>query len=231
MLDGKKVLALIPARGGSVRIPDKNLRSIGANSLVASAILVARSCKLIDTIVVSSDSDEILAEARKFPEVTLIKRPDYLATSEATMAVVVEHTNYIVQGHEIFVLLEPSTPLRAGKDLENVLRATKMNSQSPAVTVTKYNDQRTIVNINDDGSAQRNSSRTLKKGVLALNGGAIAFFVNRFITEQNFYPPDTTPCLMPVSRSADIDTRLGLFRAEVIFDYKTILTSNADIRH
>ena len=78
----RKILAIIPARGGSKGIPKKNIISIGGKPLIAWTIEAAKKSKYIDKIIVSSDSDEILKIASKFGAEP-IKRPAELATDTA----------------------------------------------------------------------------------------------------------------------------------------------------
>ena len=72
-----KALAIIPARGGSKGVPNKNLLEVGGTPLVARAILACKSAELLDDVYVSSDAPEILKVASSF-DAEIIKRPKKL---------------------------------------------------------------------------------------------------------------------------------------------------------
>lgn len=117
MSKNKKIIAIIPARGGSKGIPKKNIVEIGGFSLIAYSIAAAKMSKIISRIIVSTDSEEI-AEIAKFykAEVPFI-RPAEFATDTATDSDVVKHVIKWLKENENFqaeylVYLRPTTPLR-----------------------------------------------------------------------------------------------------------------------
>src|ERR1700729_482370 len=82
MLNGKRVIAVIPARGGSKSVPGKNVRSLGGKPLLAWSIDVARQVSEIDRIIVSTDDAEIASVGRTYGA-EVYARPPHLATDEA----------------------------------------------------------------------------------------------------------------------------------------------------
>src|SRR5512147_1200966 len=130
MIEGKSVLAIIPARQGSKRCPDKNITlfRVGNNylPLIQHAILHAQASKYIDTICISSDSDAILAYAK--PPIIPIKRPAHLASDSASSEAVIVHALYsttlgelTLPFHDLFVLLQPTSPYRTALDIDTCL--------------------------------------------------------------------------------------------------------------
>ena len=111
--------ALIPARGGSKRIPGKNLRTVAGKTLVAHAIDCALGAGL--TPVVSSDSDEICNHARA-NQAACIRRPKHLAQDATALEPVIEHAINAVSGYDTCVVLQPTSPLRTSKDVLAALR-------------------------------------------------------------------------------------------------------------
>lgn len=108
-----RTVAIIPARGGSKGLPRKNLRRIAGRSLVGWSVLAGLEAEFVDDVVVSSDDQEILAEAIRCGAKPLI-RPDELATDEAsTDSVLVHAMNVLGWHHDLVVLLQPTTPVRA----------------------------------------------------------------------------------------------------------------------
>ena len=94
--DHGKVLAIIPARGGSKRIPGKNLRLLNGISLVSRAIDTAMNSKFVDTVVLSSDDTDILKISNKFDSVIPIKRPSKYSTDTSAAIEYVQHTNAVL---------------------------------------------------------------------------------------------------------------------------------------
>ena len=112
-----KILAIIPARGGSKRLPRKNILNLARKPLIAYSIEAALKSKYITKTIVTSDDDEILNIANKYGSDT-IKRPDHLASDTATSFDAIEHT--ILSQNENFdyiILLQPTSPLRTTKHL------------------------------------------------------------------------------------------------------------------
>ena len=86
-----KMMAIIHARGGSKGLPRKNLRPLGGLPLIAWTIKAAKESPLIDLVVVTSDDQEILDIATNFGADLVIKRPQHLATDDATTSDAVKH--------------------------------------------------------------------------------------------------------------------------------------------
>lgn len=120
MLSGKRVVALIPARAGSKSVPRKNLSLLGEHTLLAHAVRQAFDSGCIDRVIVSTDGEEIAAEARRVgAEVAM--RPPHLATDTALVIDTVRHVcKELRAGGETapyMTLLEVTTPLRLPKDI------------------------------------------------------------------------------------------------------------------
>ena len=92
MIGEKKILAIIPARGGSKRLPRKNVLDLAGKPLIAWTIEAALRSKYIERVVVSTDNNEIADISKKYGADVPFMRPDYLATDEATSIDVVLHS-------------------------------------------------------------------------------------------------------------------------------------------
>lgn len=122
-----RYLAIIPARGGSKRIPGKNLSKIGRNSLLALAIKSAKSSSSVDEIIVSTDSDEIASEAKKHGvEVPWLRPASLSDDTSRTVDVMLHALNKFVeaQGYQPdhVILLEPTAPLRSGELIDRAVK-------------------------------------------------------------------------------------------------------------
>ena len=120
-----RILGLILARGGSKRLPGKNIRPLAGKPLVAWSIEAARACAAIEDVVVSTDDEAIAAVARQYGARVPFLRPPALAGDRSTSADAALHALEWLREHEgrrydAVVLLEPTSPLRASGDLPGV---------------------------------------------------------------------------------------------------------------
>lgn len=118
-----EVLYLVVGRGGSKGLPGKNLRRIGKHSLVAFKAIAAKASRTCSRLVVSSDSAEIQAEARRHGAEVLFTRPAELASDTASSSDVVLHAMEWLEknegrGYDAVMLLEPSSPFARPEDFD-----------------------------------------------------------------------------------------------------------------
>lgn len=112
-----KVVALIPARGGSKGVPRKNIKELGGFPLIAYSIAIACLSKIINRVIISTDDEEIAQTAKRFDGDVPFMRPAELATDISTdMDFVLHAMDWLQQNEgcipEYFVHLRPTTPLR-----------------------------------------------------------------------------------------------------------------------
>lgn len=116
-----RILAIIPARGGSKRLPRKNILNLNGKPLLAYTIEASLQSKYITKTIVTSDDSEILDISKKYGSDT-IKRPDYLASDTATSFDAIEHT--IInqkENYDYIILLQPTSPLRTTKHIDEAI--------------------------------------------------------------------------------------------------------------
>lgn len=134
------ILVLIPARGGSEGIKNKNIIDFCGHPLIRWTIDEAKKSKYITDIAVSSDSDEIL-NISKDDRVILIKRPKKLSTSTSkTIEAVMHALNFLKsQGrtYDYLLLLQPTSPLRTVHDINGIIKKVLKNNWNSAVSVTQ----------------------------------------------------------------------------------------------
>jgi len=121
------VVAFIPARGGSERIPGKNIRELNGHPLLAYAIAGAKRARIFDGIYVSTEDPEVAKVAKRYGA-EVIDRPEYLAFSTGTDLQWIVHALKCVPNADECVLLRPTNPFRTAK---TILRAweTWVNNQ------------------------------------------------------------------------------------------------------
>lgn len=123
------VVALIPARGGSKGIPNKNIKTINGKPLIAYSIEFALSSKKIDRVIVSTDNKKIADIAKKYGAEVPFLRPSNLATDSAPMYGTVKHLidflSYSKCEYKFLALLQPTSPMRLKKDFHSALNTIK----------------------------------------------------------------------------------------------------------
>ena len=205
MINNKRVLALIPARGGSKGLPGKNVRDLCGKPLIAWSIDAGLNCKLIDDVVVSSDDEVILAAAKKAGAQVPFIRPAELATDSASSVDVAMHAldQMAVSGknYDYLVLLEPTSPLREADDLRLMIEKLDAHpsfssivsvgevAAHPFLTKTLANDG-AVTNLINNG-LQTSRRQDLPEALFPFGVGYIVR-VKAFREERAFY---TNQCL------------------------------------
>lgn len=136
------VFGVIPARGGSKGLPGKNLRILGPRSLIGHAIASCREASRLSRFVVSTDSAEIAAEARRHGAEVPFLRPAALASDEAGMVPVLQHAVRWLESSggprpDLVVTLQPTSPFRTGADIDRTVARLLETGSDSAQTVTE----------------------------------------------------------------------------------------------
>jgi CMP-N,N'-diacetyllegionaminic acid synthase len=139
---GHKILAVIPARGGSKGIPRKNLCTVGGISLVGHAAKTALALPWIDRTILSTDDEEIAAEGKKYGATVPFMRPPELASGQARSTDMWKHAWLAGEDHfgeiyDISILLEPTSPLRLPADIQSTVDALIAGGCDAAATVSR----------------------------------------------------------------------------------------------
>src|SRR6266404_128898 len=114
MYKDKKILCIIPARGGSKRLPGKNIKPLNGKPLIGYAIEAAKGSKYIDKVIVSTDDEAIAAVSKEFGAEVPFMRPAELATDTAASIEVLRHAVAFIENLEekvdVIVLIQPTVP-------------------------------------------------------------------------------------------------------------------------
>jgi CMP-N,N'-diacetyllegionaminic acid synthase len=140
--DGPYVFGVIPARGGSKGLPRKNLRVLGAVSLIGHAVASARESRRLTRFIVSTDSPEIAEEARRHGAEVPFLRPPELASDQAGMVPVLQHAVRWLEASagtrpDVVVTLQPTSPFRVGGDIDRTVDKLLETMADSAQTVTE----------------------------------------------------------------------------------------------
>ena len=119
-----KILAIIPARGGSKSIPKKNIKLFCGKPLISYSIELAIKCSSVDRVIVSSDSNEIIDISMKYGAEAPFRRPDKLANDDTADFPVFKHCLDFLKNYEpsLVVHLRPTSPLRTIEMLEKAIK-------------------------------------------------------------------------------------------------------------
>jgi CMP-N,N'-diacetyllegionaminic acid synthase len=225
MIDGRKVLALIPARGGSKGVPRKNIIEVGGRPLISWTIEPARASQYIDRLILSSDDEAIMSVAHASGCEVPFVRADALATDEAsTMDVVVDAIQRI-SGYDILVLLQPTSPLRSTEDIDAALVQLVRQKAPAIVSLRQALDHPYLIFRTDYAGvisrfADPPSGQSLRRQDLptawCLNGAVYAAEIPWLLERRDFISEQTLGYPMPTERSMDIDTPNDIKALETI---------------
>lgn len=217
-----KVLGIVAARGGSKGLPRKNVRALGGRPLIAWTADAATRSR-IDRVILSTDDDEIAAAGRAAGLEVPFRRPAELATDTATAADVVLHTLDQLPGFDVFVYLQPTSPLRTAADIDVCLTlaasADRVVTVTPAPTPPEWMFRVGAGGVLDPvlGAASGERRQDLAPAYV-LNGAVYVARVEAFRREPAFVTAGTVGHVMPVGRSVDIDDEDDLRYAESLLD-------------
>jgi len=214
-----RVLALIPARGGSKGVPGKNLRPLAGHSLVTYAVNAARESGVVDRIVLTTDTDEIADIGRAAGAEVPFMRPPHLAADDTPMLPVIQHAveHLASEGWlaDIVVLLQPTSPLRRGAHITAAVRLLEDVQADSVVSVIalplhlspdyvmRVDDGR-LVNFLPDGV--RVSRRQDARPAYVRDGTIYCFRRDTLTRHGSIYGQDCRPLVIPTDESITIDT-------------------------
>lgn len=212
MIEGKKILGVIAARGGSKGVPGKNIRLVGGKPLIAWTIESANSSKYLDRVILSSDDDEIITVAKEYGCDVPFKRDSELATDEATGIDVVLDVVNRYPDYDLIVYLQPTSPLRSAEDIDKAIE-TCIEFDAPSCVSVCETEQSPYWMYIQRGSRleplidmpliQRRQDLPV---TYMLNGGIYVGKPNWLQVERSFISIETVSYVMPKNRSCDIDT-------------------------
>ncbi len=140
MIDGRKVLAIVPARGGSKGLPGKNIRKLNGKPLIHWTIEQAQMCPYIDDLHISTESQEILDISSQLTPISFL-RPESLSQDssdivDVALHVLQEYKTRWNKTYDILVLLEVTSPLRAPNDISRAIELFSKNYEKTESVVS-----------------------------------------------------------------------------------------------
>jgi CMP-N-acetylneuraminic acid synthetase len=225
-----RVLGVIPARGGSRRLPRKNVRIILGHPMIAYTIKAAQRARLLTDYLVSSEDEEIAEVARSYGAPTPFVRPAHLATDKVRNIEVVLHALHFMerknnQPYDIVLLLQPTCPVRNHKHIDEAIR------------LLADSELETLASVKGPYKKRDPNLKRIREGILEAYCGkegpidiepfyiynACIYGVKRdyLVRERRLISPKQIPLIMDELHSIDIDTEPDLVIAESFLKYRS----------
>ncbi len=230
MYRDRRFLAIIPARGGSKRLPQKNLLSLNGKPLVAYSIEAGLGSTYIDRVVLSSDDDMLLKIAKEYG-VEALKRPAQLASDTATTFDTVKDVLQYYSSYDYIVLLQPTSPLRKDYHIDEAIELLEQKGADAVVSVCEMDHSPLWSNTLDetlsmegflDDEVLNRRSQELD-AYYRLNGAIYICRVEKLLKEGSFLLKKSIYAYkMPREFSIDIDERIDFDIAELLMQKRSI---------
>ena len=218
MINNKSVLCLIPARGGSRGLPQKNIKNLNGKPLIAWSIDVALRSRYIDMVIVSTDDKDIAEISLEYGAQIPFTRPKELAEDNSKTIDVILHAINYLEGHgdyfDIIVLLEPTSPLREKSDIEQALESlvNDINAES-IVGIAKVENAHPAFLVKIENKFLRpylfDDFKILRRQEIDqlyfYEGSLYISYVQSLKLRNNFYHEKTLGYLVPKWKSFEVD--------------------------
>jgi CMP-N,N'-diacetyllegionaminic acid synthase len=233
-MKNRNFLAIIPARSGSKRLPNKNIKDLRGQPLISYTIQAALNSKYINETVVTTDCEEIKNVAKKFGANTPFLRPSYLAQDDSTSIDVAKHCiefykNTLNKEYDFIVFLQPTSPLRDEKDIDKAIEFLIEKDADCVISVCEMEHNPIWSNTLDETKNMNNfldekyinrRTQDLPK-YYRINGAIYICRVkklleeNRLLLKNNIFAYE-----MSQEKSIDIDTNLDFLITKTLLDSK-----------
>ena len=218
-----RAVGLVPARGGSRGIPRKNLALLGGKPLLAWTVEAALAAQALDSVVVSTEDSEIAAVARSLGA-DVLDRPASLARDDTPMLDVVVHAVDALGSPEVLVLLQPTSPFRVGRHVDQAVALLRDSGGDCVVSVCRVPHRYApsslmrleggrLVSLDPEPPTTRQAKET----VFARNGPAVLVLRTEGLHERPaLYDGDCRAYEMSARDSIDVDDPFDLELAELL---------------
>ncbi|ERI90774.1 putative N-acylneuraminate cytidylyltransferase [Clostridiales bacterium oral taxon 876 str. F0540] len=235
MTDSKKILAIIPARGGSKGLPRKNIKLLDGKPLISYTIEAAKQSRFIDRVIVSTDDLEIAQISKSCGAEVPFLRPDKLSGDNSSTVEALKHAVMWLRENEgyecdLICVLQCTSPLRGSKDIDGTIQKLFETNKDAAVSVCEVEVNPYWTNIFAGDKLEyfipegKNILRRqdLPK-IYRLNGAVYLIKTDVFLKEETLEPENITGYIMGNSDSVDIDDEIDFCLAEAILHKREII--------
>lgn len=234
MINQKRILAIIPARGGSKGLPGKNIRPLQGIPLVAWPIKAALNSRFIDRVIVTTDDPKIAAIAKEYGADVPFMRPAHLALDGSPSSDAILHAldfcTHDDGEYDYIVVLEPTSPLTESADIDAALEQLVASQGTAIVGVSKVGSTHPVycATIGADQFLKPYNRDTFAKPVRRQDLDDLYFFegslyisdVKKYREMTTFYHESTIPYIVPAWKSLEIDTLLDFLMVEAVVKHK-----------
>jgi CMP-N,N'-diacetyllegionaminic acid synthase len=222
-----KILALIPARGGSKRLPGKNIRILGGKPLLAWSIDICKDIENLSAILVSTDTEEIASVAKNFGALVPWLRPEILSTDSSTSVDVALHAldwyEENVESLDGLLLLQPTSPFRTKKIIQKSLELFSESFPTIVSVSAVHSHPDWMMRIEEGMLRQYYNTQSFGKRsqelepAYSLNGLIYLIHPDKLRKNRSFYDSETKPIIVESHyESLDIDTLADFQFAEYL---------------
>ena len=228
-----KFLGIITARGGSKSIPKKNIKKLAGRPLIKYTIEAAQESKLLDRVIISTDSREIANYCKKQGIEAPFLRPKHLATDTAkSLGALIHAVRYLEKKEkhkpDYIITLQPTSPLRTSQDIDNSIKLILKNKEVDSlVSVTAIQDTHhpfKIMTFNGEYLGQYKKGRLVPRQALpkfyARNSAIYITKYNILMKDKRIIGKKCLPYFMPKERSIDIDDKFDWKIADYLIKQK-----------
>lgn len=232
------ILGLITARGGSKRLPGKNIRSLCGKPLIAWTAEAAFKSRYVTRVMITTDDLEIASVSKKLGVEVPFMRPSALAQDSTPHMAVLEHvTGWLQESHDVLpdyiLVLQPTSPLRTAGDIDAAVEIAVQKNADAVISVSEIQKNPTLLwTLADDGrlceAVEQNPMYYAKQKpsqLLAPNGAIYLIRTEILVSAKTLYPRRSYPYVMPPQRSLDVDTLWDFQLAELILKNQTAFAS------
>jgi CMP-N-acetylneuraminic acid synthetase len=227
-----RTLAIIPARGGSKRLPRKNVLDLGGKPLIAWTIEAALGCPLISEVMVTTDDDEIAEIAKQYGANVPFMRPSELASDTATSFDAIKHAiNFyrteLGQAFDFVILLQPTSPLRNSQHISEAIELLSQKKADAIISVCEVDHSPLWMNTLPADCCMdkflRDEVRNVRSQELPqnyrLNGAVYICRTNRLLAEKTFFISNNIfAYIMSKETSIDIDDQSDFKLAKCLLE-------------
>tara|TARA_B100000524_G_C23651601_1_gene370343 strand:- start:1020 stop:1703 length:684 start_codon:yes stop_codon:yes gene_type:complete len=223
----KSILGLIPARGGSKGIHQKNLHLFNKKPLIQWTIEAALESNLLDKIIVSTDDIAIANFSKGLGVDVPFLREKSLAKDESLIMDTILNLIEKLEYFDDLLLLQPTSPLRTKVDIVNIIKMKEENKTESLVSVCEVRENPALFyNLNKDNFLSKSfknlkgTNRQVFKKYYLLNGALYLSSIEHLKKYKSFISDKTMAYIMPVERSIDIDHQIDINWGEFLIKNK-----------
>lgn len=229
MLNQKRTLGVITARGGSKGIPGKNIKLLNGKPLIAYAVEDALASRLLTRCIVSTDSQEIAGISKKYGADVPFLRPAELSQDRSTSMAVVQHAlNWLKENqgeeYDYLMILQPTSPLRTAQDIDECIQKmidtdadsimSMVELENFALEKIKKIENDVLVPFDDSNKEGKQSTPRQFLDKAYRRNGAIYLTKTDLIIQGDLFGKISRPYVMSAEKSVDINEPSDLELAE-----------------